>query len=127
MTTDELSFSYPGGNSSRRAFRVQTAQLEVTIFDSEHNCKVKDLSGVGVAFFAWPGLGLSAGEVIQIGLRWRGRSYLEHLPGRVVRVADDLVGCEFVGLHKGQEYALDKLVLEVQKEQIELDKNDSDT
>ena len=127
MTSDELSFSYPEGNSSRRAFRVQTAQLEVTIFDSQRSCKVKDLSGVGVAFFAWPGHGLSVGEGIQIGLRWRGRSYLEGLPGRIVRIADDLVGCEFVGLHKGQEYALDKLVLEVQKEEIALEKKDSDT
>jgi hypothetical protein len=125
--TDDLSFSYPGGSSSRRAFRVRVSDVAVSISGSESRYRVKDLSGLGLAFFVLSGHDLLLNRVLELDVYVSDQVYLEDLRAKIVRVADDLVGCEFVCLQRWQEFALDKLVLEIQKQSIAGEKNDPET
>lgn len=124
---DDLVFSFPGENNPRRAFRVQAHDLIVQVPGFAQACTVKDLSSAGLAFWTTAPSGFSLGDTIELDLFVGRELFLEQLEARIVRVANDLVGCEFVGLRRWQEFSLDKLVLEVQKEQIARDKIDGDT
>ena len=124
---DDLSFSYPGGSSPRRAFRVMASDVAVSIPDSGFRSGVKDLSSVGLAFFVPSRHDFSLDQVIQFNIDLSDQAYLEDLQARIVRIADDLVGCEFVCLQRWQEFALDKLVLEIQKQRKKKKKNDPET
>jgi len=103
------------------------SHVAVSLSDSDFRSKVKDLSSVGLAFFAPSRHDFFLDQVIQFNIDVSDQAYLEGLQARIVRVADDLVGCEFVCLQRWQELALDKLVLEIQKQRISREKNAPDT
>lgn len=120
---ETLDFSLPGHEEfSRRAFRACVPGLDVLLSDRRAIFPVRDVSAVGLAFAASPGL-FREGDALSLDLLVSGHLFIAALEARTVRItADGVVGCSFVALDRRQEERLDKLVLEVQKRMVALRK-----
>ncbi|MGM0424375.1 MAG: PilZ domain-containing protein [Thermodesulfobacteriota bacterium] len=116
----EFEFEYPGQDNPRKAYRVHVTGLKAAFQGQEGLWQVKDLSAVGLGVYIAPGnLGLSLGQETQVSLFRYGELMLQELPARVTRQDEEITAFEFLGLDRRQEYELDKLVLEIQKEMID--------
>ncbi|MFP4213157.1 MAG: PilZ domain-containing protein [Desulfohalobiaceae bacterium] len=116
----EFEFEIPGEDNPRRAYRVQVPGLKVYFQGREEAWQVKDLSALGLGVYAAPKkLGLSRGQEIEVSLVRYGEPLLQNLPARITRQDQEITAVEFLQLGRRQEYDLDKLVLDIQKEMID--------
>ncbi len=121
----EYDFHYPDKDNLRRAYRVQVpgllALINVQVDDDQENYfGVKDLSAAGVALQASrEEMALRSGQEVTVSFSRSGEFLLQNIPARVIRQQDQLTALEFHSLDRHQEFELDKLVLEVQKQLIE--------
>lgn len=116
----EYEFEYSGQDNPRKAYRVQVPGLKAVFQGRDEVWQVKDLSAVGLGVYTAPGnLGLSPGQEVAVTLFRYGKLMLQDLPARVTRQDNELTAFEFLELDRRQEYELDKLVLEIQKEMID--------
>lgn len=115
----EYEFEYPGQDNPRKAYREHVPGLKAAFQGRDEVWQVKDLSAVGLGVYTAPGnLGLSPGQEVYVTLFRYGKLMLQDLPARVTRQDEEITAFEFLELGRRQEYELDKLVLEIQKEMI---------
>ncbi len=108
--------------SQRHAYRTNVHGIEVRLNKGEHVFNVVDLSVSGCAF-QMPKKLLAEGQAFTLQMEVRQRVILADLRAKVIRSTDGgIVACNFLELTERQEYALDKLVLEIQKRMIEVSK-----
>lgn len=106
----------------RRAYRATVRGLQLRVEDDDRLYNVCDISGAGCGLCAPPGTyTYEVGRILSVRLEAGGKILLPGLRAKVVRsLPDCMVACSFQELTQRQEYALDKLVLEIQKRQIDL-------
>ncbi len=104
-------------NNKRRAYRVKCKDFFVEYENKRF--KVNDISATGISFWIDEKTSFKEGTEFNLNLLLKEKPILEDLRAKVVRREKDLVGCEFVDLNRKQVLALDKLVLELQKKEIE--------
>mgnify|MGYP001556768732 CR=1 FL=1 len=124
---DDFSISINGeGSNKRQAFRARIPGLRLLVQGAKTGYAVRDLSALGLAFKAPPGV-FRKGMQYKCQLFLRDKRLLDGLAIVVVRIEEPgLVGCTFANLDMRQEDALNKLVLEVQKLVIEEQKRRED-
>ncbi len=109
-------------NSNRHAFRAHVYGIEVRVNKGKEAYTLMDVSVSGCSFKV-PAMLYNPKDVLFLQLEVRGRVILTGIEARVVRIiSEDIVACTFKGLTSKQEYALDKLVLEIQKRIIALNR-----
>ncbi|MBG0777517.1 MAG: PilZ domain-containing protein [Desulfovibrionaceae bacterium] len=119
----DFDFTMPEEDGQRRrAFRAKVPGLVGRFAAQSKVFEVADLSGLGIAF-----LGASKyfreDELVEFDLFLNRKPFLAGMTARVVKVlGNGIVGMNFEGLNRQQEVRLDKLVLEVQKRMIALQK-----
>lgn len=109
-------------SSPRKAYRVSIPGLKVKIDNQENLYQALDISAGGVAFSITreDEFACESGQELEISLVIRDKTFLEKLQAILVKVTDSFAACEFKDIPLRQEALLDKLVLEVQKKMIEL-------
>ncbi len=112
----ELDLEYQSSNK-RKAYRVKGENLSVLFRGKKY--KVKDISATGIGILLEDGVSIREGTDIVIDLFIQDKLFLKNLKAKVVRVKGNLIGCEFKNLSRREELALDKLVLELQKKELE--------
>ncbi len=118
---DQLDVRYEC-STPRKAYRVSIPGLKVRINDSSNEHQALDISsgGVDFSFDIQSNPKLEHQQEITLSLIIRNRVFLENLKARVVKTGETFAACEFLDIPLRQEALLDKLVLEVQKKMIEL-------
>ena len=118
---DQLEVEYTS-DTHRKAYRVSIPNLKVIIKDISKEFQALDISAGGVAFSLPQKMApsLKEGQEIELSLVIRTKVFLEDLKAVLVKVKDDFAACEFREMPLRQEARLDKLVLEVQKKMIAL-------
>ncbi len=107
----------------RNAYRAMVQGIEARINNGKNVYEVVDISVTGCAVQLPQSINLAEGASFNVQLEVRGRTILTALRAKVIRVTPSgIVACNFVGMNARQEYALDKLVLEIQKRYIEASK-----
>ncbi len=118
---NEFAISFDSDNTDRTAYRVSLPGITARL-SSGQSFSVKDLSATGISLICPDGLPPSDRTVF-IDLYVSDRLYLARLKSLLVRGGPSgLVAYSFVDMDQQQEYRLDKLVLSVQKQLIELRK-----
>ncbi len=112
---EDLSFEYNTSNK-REAYRVKGLDLYVQLNDTK--LKVKDLSSTGIGILNDKDIPFEKGMEINLSLLLKDNPLLEGLKAKVIRIKDKTIGCEFVDLDRRKELALDKIVLEYQKQEL---------
>lgn len=109
-------------SSPRKAYRVSIPNLKIKITDRPDEFQALDISAGGVAFSlkGKDNQGLETGQDIEVSLIIKEKIFLQELKGKLVKVTDTFAACEFGDIPLKQEALLDKLVLEIQKKMIEL-------
>lgn len=116
--TDGITFSLEQPESQRDAFRALVRGLQVRILENNAVHDIHDISGIGCRLDACNET-YTTGRILHLHLEVKGKVILADIQARVVRCTPDaIVACSFQELTRSQEYALDKLVLEIQKRQI---------
>lgn len=119
---DEFFWTYKGKIGKRQCYRVFHEDLSLVIKNIQgENIKfpIKDLSSYGVAFYPQKYKDIFVtnkeykGSVI-----FKGEMVVQDIGLKVVRISQEVVGCEFVTISRKDEYKLDELILSIQKEQI---------
>ncbi len=120
---DQLDVRY-SSDVPRKAYRVSIPGLKVIIKGRDDDYQAMDISAGGVAFsFSEKDKpGLATGREIELSLKIKNRVFLENLRAVVIKSRDDFAACEFRDIPFRQEVLLDKLVLEVQKRMIEINR-----
>lgn len=127
MQNEDWSFSYPDEGNKRRAYRINFPGLYVYLVETAEYFPVWDISAVGVALQTNSKVKtFQKGEKLQMYLYLDTEPILEDIEAEVVRIEDKKISLQYVVLTKKQEYALDKLVLDIQKMQIQRGKNEQD-
>ncbi len=118
---DQLDLEY-SGETRRKAFRIAIPGLKVLVMDWDMEFKATDISAGGVSFSLSEQESpyLSVGQEILISLTIDNKLFLQGLRASVVKAGKDFAACRFVDIPLRQEALLDKLVLEMQKNMIEL-------
>ncbi len=107
----------------RSAYRALVHGIEARVNTDAVLQPVVDISVSGCAFQLTPSFTVKENDELLIQLEVRGRVIIAQLKVRVIRVtAQGIAACNFINLSPRQEYALDKLVLEIQKRIIEMKK-----
>ncbi len=110
------------GQGQRLAYRANVNGIEARLNKGADVYNVVDLSVTGCAFQV-PKKILSENQTITLQLEVRQRVILADIRAIVIRsTSQGIVACNFLELTERQEYALDKLVLEIQKRIIEVNK-----
>ncbi len=112
----ELDIEYKS-NNKRKAYRIKCKDLFVFFRNKKY--KVKDISATGIGILLEDDISVKEGMDITIDLFVQDKLFLKDLKAKVVRVDGNLIGCEFKDLSRRDELALDKLVLELQKKELE--------
>lgn len=124
MTNEEWSFSYPDKGNKRKAYRTTFPGLYVYLQETSEYLSVRDISAAGVSFARKSSVKtFQEKEKVEISIYLDTEPILQNVEGEVVRIDQNSVPMQFVNLTKKQEYALDKLVLDIQKMQIQRDKD----
>ncbi len=109
-------------NTHRHAYRAHVYGIEVRANKSKETYTLMDVSVSGCSFRA-PEMVFNVKDVLFLQLEVKGRVILAGIEARVVRIiSEEIVACTFEDLTEKQEYALDKLVLEIQKRIIALNR-----
>ncbi len=107
----------------RHSYRAHVYGIEVRLDRGEESYNLMDISISGCAFRA-PENVFDVGDQLCLRVEVKGRVILAGIEARVVRFLDnDIVACAFDALTQKQEYTLDKLVLEIQKRIIALNRS----
>lgn len=102
----------------RGAYRAKVRGLQVRIEDDNALYDVYDISAMGCSIIA-PQSAYEVGRILDISLEVKKVPIIPDLRARVVRhISQNLMACCFLESSLTQEYALDKLVLEIQKKHI---------
>ena len=124
MTNEDWSFSYPEKGNKRRAYRITLSGLYVYLQETSEYLTVRDISATGVSFARKSSVKkFQEKEKVEISIYLDTEPILQNVEGEVVRIDQNYIPLQFVNLTKRQEYALDKLVLDIQKMQIQRDKD----
>ncbi len=120
MLKSEMEFSLADDEQCQRlAYRTAVHGIEARIAGKQVQ-PVVDISVSGCAFQISNGFATHEGDVFPIQLEVKGRAIITNLRAKVIRITPrGVAACNFVNLGERQEYALDKLVLEIQKRIIE--------
>jgi len=121
MINPDWSFTYPDEGNQRKAYRINFPGLYVYLVEYLEYFPVRDISASGVAF-ANASQHFREKERLEIGIYLDTELILDKIEARVVRIEKKVVSLQFENLSKREEYALDKLVLDIQKMQIERSK-----
>lgn len=117
--SNEFSFTYSNEDNDRNTYRVTVTNLKFKENDTGEVFQVLNLSAGGFCIKQWDREPqLAPGDRLTGDLLLNGKVYVGSLIVRVVRISNDLLGCEFVELDYRDEIRLDKLVLEIQKKLI---------
>ncbi len=109
-------------NTNRHAYRAHVYGIEVRANKGKESYTLVDVSVSGCSFRSTDMM-FNTGDYVFLQLEVKGRVILAGLEAKVVRlIGEDVVACSFDGLTEKQEYALDKLVLEIQKRIIALNR-----
>lgn len=116
---DDLSFSIDDVLPHQRtAYRALVRGLLARVDEGKEVYSVTDISAGGCSI-QHPPAGFLEGRIMRLQLEVRGVPLLSGVEAKVVRMKDDgSAACAFVALNRQQELALDKLVLEIQKNLI---------
>jgi hypothetical protein len=105
-------------HQQRGRFRVATHGLSLHLDDVAQTFDIRDLSSSGCSLCA-PAALLTVNRIFNADLCIGNTSYLVGLKLKVIRhIAHDNIACFFQTLSHQQEFALDKLLLEIQKRSI---------
>ncbi|NCC25467.1 MAG: PilZ domain-containing protein [Deltaproteobacteria bacterium] len=120
MAADPLSVIYPQ-HAQRAAFRVVCPGLRAELHPDGEFYLIKDLSACGLAILDKQARAqaLVPGAKASISIWYKDRKAIHGLPVEVIRRNGDLVALRYDGLTLRQESFLDKLVLEIQKREID--------
>jgi c-di-GMP-binding flagellar brake protein YcgR len=115
------------GVTKRQAYRAPMPGLRAQIHDGPR-LRIYNMSISGAAYQisgqdarGYARL-LKEGSIFVADLMGREKIIIAGVEHEVVRMTEDLLGCQFVNLSPRQEAKLDKLVLEVQKRMISMRK-----
>ena len=127
MQNDDWSFSYPGEGNQRKAYRINFPGLYVYLVETAEYLSVRDISAAGVAVSISSSVKeLRKQEKLEINLYLDTEPILENIEAEVVRLEEKNASLQYVNLNKKQEYALDKLILDIQKMQIQRGKKNQE-
>lgn len=120
---EDLSLELPESANQRRCYRVSVQGLTVRVHKLDRALPLADLSACGLSIQGVPEGGLGWGEVFACDLLLDGKPYIAGLFAKVRRLlAHGEAGCTFEELDRRKEARLDKLVLEIQKQDIDRNK-----
>ncbi len=109
-------------NINRHSYRAHVYGIEVRVNKGPRCYNLADISVTGCAFRV-SNVPWAIGDKLKIQLEVKGRVILSSLDARLVRITpNNTVACSFDRLTEKQEFALDKLVLEIQKRIIALNR-----
>lgn len=111
----DISFGAKGGN--RQAYRAQISGLHVKLAGRAAVYSAKDLSPTGAGLAG--STGLRQGEMVEIGLYYKGKLIAAEITAKVVRATADFTGLLFINPNRRQADAIHALVLKEQKAQAE--------
>lgn len=116
---EEIEFTLDQAETLHRgAYRTRVRGLQARIDDDNMRYDVYDISASGCSMLA-PQNAYEIGRILTMTLEIKGTPIVPYLQAKVVRyVSTELVACAFQESTLAQEFALDKLVLEIQKRQI---------
>ncbi len=117
---DEFDFVFPGDEHSRKAYRTPVPGLETRVHFLNKFLKISDLSALGMGLVDNDLKRLEVGFLFECDLFLNKKLYIAGLQAKIIRIRDEFVGCQFEAMNARQEARLDKLVLEVQKRLIAL-------
>jgi len=117
-----LGFSIKKNSGDRQAYRAQITGLHVKVAGRPAVYATKDISPTGVGLSG--STGMREGDVLEIGLYYKGGLVAGSVNARVVRAAPTFTGLVFFDLDRRQQDAIHALVLKEQKRQAELRKLD---
>lgn len=119
MNPDDFTIEYTP-NSRRSAFRVTYPNLFVRLEPKEHLYPIHDISAVGVCFQTNDHEldNAQKNDVLRIAIVQGTNQVLARLNFQCVHVSKSCVGGAFVDVDRRTEAQLDKLILEIQKQQI---------
>ncbi len=122
----DLEVALIGSAGARQGFRAEVQEVE--IFEEARGVllSVKDISVTGCLVCAKEHT-FKLGEVFLADLHVHKQPYIVKIKARVVRVLPGGgFGCCFEDMDRRQEAKLDKFILEVQKQQIAMNKDSAD-
>ncbi len=109
-------------NVNRHSYRAHVYGIEARVNRGSRCYNLADISVTGCAFRV-SNVPWAVDERLKLQLEVKGRVIIAGLEARLVRVTpNNVVACSFERLTEKQEYALDKLVLEIQKRIIALNR-----
>jgi c-di-GMP-binding flagellar brake protein YcgR len=118
----DFSIEYKFDNV-RRAYRVRIPGLYAELEGFEERFPVLDISSAGIAVSLQKrDERLKMGHFLKLSLYLKERLLLQDLQAEIIRFMDNGMALEFSGLSLRQEARLDKIVLESQKQMIEMKK-----
>jgi hypothetical protein len=127
VNPDDFSIEYTP-NSRRSAFRVTYPNLFVRLEPNGHLFPIRDISALGVCFHPdghdhdIP----KQNKVIQIAIIQNNDKVLARPNFKCVHISPSCIGGAFIDLDRRTEALLDKLILEIQKQQILKKKSSQD-
>ncbi len=117
---DEFEFFFPGDEHPRKAYRTSVPGLEARVHFLHKFLKISDLSALGMGLVDSDLKRLEVGFQFECDLFLNKKLYIAGLQATIIRIKDAFIGCQFETMNAHQEARLDKLVLEVQKRLIAL-------
>ena len=126
MSSYTISFS---DSSMRNRFRVNHPSLKVEVGPDSLFYLVYDLSSGGLAFedIQQKGVCYPSGQKITINLWLKRNCILRTIRAKVVRNQDSIIAVQFLKPTTKQETFLDKLILNIQKLNINKQKHETKT
>ncbi|HCO11965.1 MAG TPA: PilZ domain-containing protein [Desulfonauticus sp.] len=116
---DDFEIKYES-KTPRKAYRVALDNLQVQL--GTKLFKARDISAAGISFYYSPAEeSFQKGDILEIEIIYNEKKLLK-LNATVVRIRDEYIACAFEDISLREERLLDKLILEAQKEEIELKK-----
>jgi hypothetical protein len=122
MPSQSLDVRIQNTQGNREAYRTSIPGMHVQFMDSSQVHLCRDISPTGIGIENSPEM--REGQEVRISLFYEGIVVASNLSARVVRVSPTQAGLSFVGLTRHQSNAVHAIVLEEQKRQVELRKQE---
>ncbi|WP_432737266.1 PilZ domain-containing protein [Maridesulfovibrio sp. FT414] len=103
--------------SARRAYRIEVDNMHIICRTPRVKCRIADISATGVGFISTKEF--PVGATIEAVMLWSGKPVIKGLKMKIMRKSDNIVGCEFTDLERGQDKIISKIVLAAQKRLIQ--------
>lgn len=126
--TQDYAFSYTS-HTPRATFRVEHPELSITFCDQKLTFAVKNISAGGIKFMppATQKEAFDSKIIYRAILKIDEKEITPPLSIQLLYFSSSGIAGRFIDLDHRTEAALDKLILEIQKQEITLQKNDTDT